>query len=173
MSLSIPHAPATAISFNTTGQQYRQTTSFVYLGGAITESSRLSAEIDRRIRAGWMSFNRYRTELYDRPTASLDLKTRMVKAEVVEALLYGCAAWTPLKGDYQKLRAAHHRMLLRILGAWCRLRDQRTLSYDLALQRTDYESIDATVRTRRLLSAGALIIRMGNRRLTKQIMMGT
>ena len=69
----------------------------------------MSAEIDRRIREGWMSFNRYREELHDRPTASLALKTRMVKSEVVEALQYGCAAWTPLKGDYQKLRAAHHR----------------------------------------------------------------
>ena len=67
MSLPISHIPATPIPFTTTGQQYRQTTSFVYLGGAITESSRLSAEIDRRIRAGWMSFNRYRAELYDRP----------------------------------------------------------------------------------------------------------
>ena len=100
-----------------TGQQYRQTNSFVFLGGVITESSRLSAEIDRRIRAGWMSFNRNWAELYDRATALLDLKTRMVKSEVVEALLYGCAAWTPLKGDYQKLRAVHHRMLLRIFDA--------------------------------------------------------
>ena len=64
-----------------------------------------------------MSFNRYRVELYECPTALLDLKPRMVKSEVVEALLYGCAMWTPLKGDYQKLRTAHHRMLLRILGA--------------------------------------------------------
>ena len=109
--------PATPIAFNTMGQQYRQTTSFVYLGSAITESSRLPAEIDRRIRAGWMSFNRYREELYDRPTASLALKTRMVKSEVVEALLYGCAAWTRLKGDYQNLRTPHQTMLLRILGA--------------------------------------------------------
>ena len=75
-----------------------------------------------------MSFNRYRAELYDRPMASLDLKTRMVTAEVVEALLYGSAAWTPLKGDYQTLRTAHHRMLLRILGAWYRSRDHRILS---------------------------------------------
>ena len=90
-----------------------------------------------------MSFNRYWAELYDRPTASLDLKTRMVKSS------FGCAAWTPLKGDYQKLRAAHHRMLLRIIGAWCRSRDHRILSYHLALQRTGCESIETTVRTRR------------------------
>ena len=38
MSLPIPHATATPIAFNTTGQQYRQTTCFVRLGGAITES---------------------------------------------------------------------------------------------------------------------------------------
>ena len=171
LSLPIPHATAAPIAFNATGKQYRQTTSFVYLGSAITESSRLSAEIDRRIRAGWMSFNRYRVELYDRPTASLDLKTRMVKSEVVEALLYGCAAWTPLKGDYQKLRTAHHRMLLRILGAWCRSQDHRILSYHLALQRTGCESIETTVRTRRLLWAGALT-RMDDHRLPRRIMVG-
>ena len=64
-----------------------------------------------------MSFNCYRAELDDRPTASLDLKTRMVKSNVVEALQYCCSTWSPLKGDYQKLRATHHRMLLRIIGA--------------------------------------------------------
>ena len=37
MSLPIPHGPATPMAFTTTGQQYRQTTSFVYLGDAITE----------------------------------------------------------------------------------------------------------------------------------------
>ena len=51
VSLPIPHAIATPIAFTTTGQQYRQTTFFVYLGGAITESSKLSADIDRWIRA--------------------------------------------------------------------------------------------------------------------------
>ena len=96
----------------------------------------------------------------------------MVKSEVVEALLYGCAAWTPLKGDYQKLLAAHHRMLLRILGALCRSQDHRILSYDLSLQRTGCESIETTVRTRRLLWTGALI-RMHNCRLPRRIMLGT
>ena len=52
MSLPISHTTATPIAFNTTGQLYRQTTSYIYLGIAITESSRLSAEIDRRMRAG-------------------------------------------------------------------------------------------------------------------------
>ena len=79
MCMPIPRASATKIVFNATGQQYRQTTSFTYLGGTVTETPNLSDEIDRRIRAGWMGFKRYKRELYDRPKASpLPLKARMV-----------------------------------------------------------------------------------------------
>ena len=67
MCMPIPRAPATKIVFNATGQQYRQTTSFTYLGGTVTEMPNLSDEIDRRIRAGWMGFKRYKRELYDLP----------------------------------------------------------------------------------------------------------
>ena len=92
------------------------------------------------------------------PKASLlTLKARMVRSEVVEALLYGCATWTPLKGHYAKLCTTHHRTLLRILGAWCKSPNKRILSYKDALQRTECESIETTVRTRRLLWAGALL----------------
>ena len=44
---------------------------------------------------------------------------------------------------------------------------KRTLSYKDALQRTERESIESTVRTRRLLWAGALL-RMGDHRLPKR-----
>ena len=92
-----------------------------YLGDTVTETPNLPDEIDRRICAGWMSFKRYKRELYDRPKASLiHLKARLVRSEVVKALLYRCATWTPLKGQYTKLRTTHHRVLLRILGAWCK-----------------------------------------------------
>ena len=63
-------------------------------------------------------------------------------------------------------------MLLRILGAWCMSWDHRILFCHLALQRTGCENIETTVRTSRLLWAGALI-RMDNRRLPRQIMVGT
>ena len=67
-----------------------------------------------------MSFKRYTRELYDRPTASLlPLKAWMVRSEVLEALIYGCATWTPLKDHNTNLRRTHHRMLLRFLGGWC------------------------------------------------------
>ena len=98
-------------------------------------------------------------------------KARMVRSEVVEALLYGCVTWTPLKCHYAKLRTTHHRMLLRILGAWCMSPNKRILSYKDALHRTQCESIETTVRTRRLLWAGALL-RIGDHRLPKRVMSG-
>ena len=95
----IPRAPATQIVFNATGQQYRQTASFTYLEGTVTKTPNLSDEIDRRIRAGWISSKRYTREPYDRPkTRLLALKAQRVMSEVVKTLLYGCATWTPLKG---------------------------------------------------------------------------
>ena len=76
----------------------------------------------------------------------VSLKARMVRSEVVEALLYGCATWTPLKGHYAKLRTTHHRMLLRIVGAWCKSPNKRILSYKKNLERTECESNETTVR---------------------------
>ena len=69
MCMPILREPATQIVFNATGQQYRQT--ITYLGGAFIETRNLSDEIDRRIRAAWTSFRRYTRELYDRPETSL------------------------------------------------------------------------------------------------------
>ena len=36
--MPIPRATAMKVVFNATGQQYRQTTSFTYLGGTVTEN---------------------------------------------------------------------------------------------------------------------------------------
>ena len=85
MYMPIRCAPATKIVFNAMGQQYSQTTSFIFLGGTVTETPYLSDEIDRWIRAGWASFKRYMRELYDRLNASLlPRKVRMVTSEVVK-----------------------------------------------------------------------------------------
>ena len=98
MCMPIPRAPATKIVFNATRQQYRQTTSFIHFGGTVTEILNLSDEMDRRIRARWMGFKRYKREMYNHPKASLlPLNARMVRFEVVEAFLYRCATWTPLR----------------------------------------------------------------------------
>ena len=79
----------------------------------------------------------------------------------------------PLKGHYTKLRTTHHHtMLLRLRGAWCKSPNKRIFSYKkYALQRTGCQSIETTVRTRKLLWSGALV-GMDDHRLPKRVMPG-
>ena len=110
-------------------------------------------------------------EIHDRPGVRLRLKVRLLKAEVVETLLYGCMTWSPKKPDYDRLRQVHRSMLLRCLGWRKRKRDDHTLSYPDALAKTASDSIDAIVRKRRILLAG-FVARMGEERLPQRVMFG-
>ena len=101
----------------------------------------------------------------------LRLKVQLLKAEVVETLLYGCMTWSPKKPDYYRLRRVNHSMLLRCLGWRKRKRDDHTLSYADALAKTASERLDAIVRKRRILFAG-LVARMGEERLPQRVMFG-
>ena len=110
MCVPTPHTTpaASTLIFNThtSGLHCCQITSSIYMEGAATKSPIFSFEVDRRTSAG------------------------LVKSDVVvEGLLCGCASWALLKIHYNKLRTAHHRMLLRIVEDWCRPRDDRILSY--------------------------------------------
>ena len=58
-------------------------------GMVVTETPDLSPDIARWTRAFWMGIRWYLRELYDQPKVALFLKTRMVKAEAVDTLLYG------------------------------------------------------------------------------------
>ena len=91
--MSPPRTPRTMVQIEAAGQMYKQVQSFTYRGGAVTEVPDMSVEIARRTRACWMRIiRRYLRELYDQPKAALVLKTRKVKAEAIEALLYGSDA---------------------------------------------------------------------------------
>ena len=45
----------------------------------------------------------------------LELKIRMLRADVLETMLYGCVTWSPLEGHYVTLRRAHHNFLTRCM----------------------------------------------------------
>ena len=143
----------------------------MYLGGAISESADLDIEIKRRIGAAWASVRKYSSQLYDRRNTRLSLKIRLVKAEVIEAMLYGCATWTMRSQDFSSLRTAHHKLLLRIIGFRCKDRTgYKPLSYREVLERTGSERIE-TIRKRQLGFAGALVWQ-GDSRLSKRVMYG-
>ena len=65
------------------GQVCNQTNEFVYLGVNVNHNANLSIEVDRRIRNAWSNFRKYTLEVYDRPSAPLELKIRMLRAEVL------------------------------------------------------------------------------------------
>ena len=67
--------------------------------------------------------------------APLTLKVRILKAEVMETLLYGCVTWTLGQGHFAELLMAHHNLLLRILGFQCRQRTDHLMSYVKTLKK--------------------------------------
>ena len=103
----------TIFSVEAVGQAYNRTNEFVLLGGNDNQNADLLIEVDRRIRNAWCSFRRHALELYDRPSAPLELKIRMLRAEVLKTMLYGCVTWSPHACHYDTLRRAHHRFLAR------------------------------------------------------------
>ena len=169
---SNPNTATNALRIEAAGQRYKQTTEFVYLGGAISESADLDTEIKCRIGAAWASVRKYSSQSYDRRNAPLPLKIRLSKAEVMKAMLYGCATWAMRSQDFSSLRTARHKPLLRIISF--RRQDRtgyKSLSYREVLERTGSERIETTIRKRQLGFAGALV-RQGDSRRPKRVMFG-
>ena len=150
---------------------YNQTNEFVYLGGNVNHNADLSVEVDRRVRDAWCSFRKYTLELFDGPNASLELKVRMLRAEILETMMYGCVTWSPRACHYDRLRRAHHRFLARCIGWRKHKRADHPIAYLDTLIKTGSESIDATLRRRRILFAG-FVARMEDTRLPKCMMFG-
>ena len=138
------------------------------LGRGYHRRQRSCIEIMRRLQRAWACFQQYKMEIYDRPGVRLRLKVWLLKAEVIETLLYGCMTWSPKKPEYDRLRRVHHSTLLRCLGWRKRKRDDHPLSYADAFAKTASESIEAIVRKRRPLFAG-FVARMGEERLRQRV----
>ena len=151
---------------------HNQTNEFVYLGGNVNHNNAaLFIEVDRCIRNAWCSFRRYTLEPYDRPSAPLELKIRMLTAEVLETMLYGCVTWSPRACHYDTLRRARHRFLTPCIGRRKHNRADHPISYLDTLIKTGSESIGATLRRRQILFAG-FMARMEDTRLPKCVMFG-
>ena len=73
----------------TVGQVCKQTAKFVYLRATVCENGDLTVEINRRVLLANLRLRRYDLSLYEQSTAPLRLKVRMLKAEVMETMIYG------------------------------------------------------------------------------------
>ena len=92
----------------------------------------------------------------------------MLRTEVLETMLYGCVPWSPRACHYDTLHRVHRRFLTRCIG-WRRKHNHRAdhpISSLDTLIKTGSESIEATLRRRRILYAG-FVARMKDTRLPK------
>ena len=87
--------PLPALEIAAAGQKYNQVHQFVYLGGLITEGADLTRNINPRTKIARGCFRKFSTEFFDRSSAPLRLKARLLKAGAMEALLNGCMTWAP------------------------------------------------------------------------------
>ena len=95
----------------------------------------------------------------------------MLRAEVLETMLYGCVTWIQHTCHYDTLRRAHHSFLIRGIGWRKNNHANHPISYLDTLIKTRSESIEVTLRRRRILFAG-FVARMENTRLPKCVMFG-
>ena len=66
-------------------------------------NANLSIEANQRIRNVWCSSRKYTLELYHRPSAPHELKSRMLSAEVLETMPYGCVTLSARVYHYDML----------------------------------------------------------------------
>ena len=159
----MPESTAT-FSVEATGQVYNQTNKFVYLEENANHNANLSIEVNRRIPNASCSFRTYTIELYDRPSAPLEINILMLRAEGLETMLYSCVTWSPRACHYDTLRRAHHSFKTRCIDGRKKNRPDHLISYQDTVIKTGSESIEATLRRRRTLFVGYLA-RMKDTRL--------
>ena len=92
----------------------------------------------------------------------------MLRAHVLETVLYACVTWSPRACHYDTLHRAHHRFLTRCIGWRMHNHADHPTSYPDTLIKTGIESIEDT---RRTLFAG-FVSRMEDTRLLKCVMFG-
>ena len=90
-------------------------TSFKYLGSLFTSEGGSQADVNNRIRIGWMKWKEVSGVMCDRkmPVA---LKDKVFKTIISPAMIYGSECWAVKKIDEGKLYSAEMRMLRGAIG---------------------------------------------------------
>ena len=85
-------------------------TSFKYLGSLFTSEGGSEADVNNRIRIGWMKWKEVSGVLCDRKMP-VHLKDKVFKTIIRPAMTYGPVCWAVKKKDENKLNSAEMRML--------------------------------------------------------------
>ena len=103
MSLQTKGKGNVSFTIYAAGQVYKQVFEFKYLGGAFAADRDHSTERTRCLQRSSAFFQLYKKDINDCPGVRLRLKVRLLKAEMVEGLLYGCMTCSPNKPYHDSL----------------------------------------------------------------------
>ena len=85
-------------------------TSFKYIGSLFTSEGGSQADVNNRIRIGWMKWKEVSGVMCDRKMP-VELKDKVFKTIIRPAMTYGSECWAVKKKDESKLNSAEMRML--------------------------------------------------------------
>ena len=86
-----------------------------YLGQNIEMKDKTLKEVQKRIRAGWSAFGKYKF-IFTNKEMPISLKRKTFNACIIPAMTYGCETWTLTKTIVHKLQVAQRAMERKILG---------------------------------------------------------
>ena len=95
----------------------------------------------------------------------------MLRAKVLETMLYSCVTWSPQACNYDTLRRAYNSFLTHCIG-WRKTNHAgHPISYMDTLMTPKSETIEATLRRRWILFAG-FVVSIENTKLPKCVLFG-
>src|SRR3984885_6340357 len=135
---------------------------FCYLGSIIASNGSCDKEIRIRLERANATFGKLNNE-WKNKGLSIVTKTRLYRALVLTALLYGTETWPVTKANMKKLEAAHHRWQRRILGiTW-----KDKIRNEKIRKMTSLEKLEEMLKRARLRWLGH-VHRANAERITKQ-----
>jgi len=149
------------------GQQLQNSLSFKYIGGKISVSASLTAEIDTRLNMMAAAYVKNRINLLENREIPLKLRLRGFIAFVLSSALYGSETWNVLKADVARLDSFQYRSLRRLL----RFRATEHISYASIIHTCRSTGVDimpiSIMISKRRLSYFGHVCRMDSYRLPK------
>jgi hypothetical protein len=106
------YAPERAVTIN--GSVVERVEEYVYLGQLVTTDSDKTAEIKRRMAAGWGAFGKYRDIMKSK--MPMCLKRKIYNQCVQAAITYGCQTWALTRRMQERLRVTQRSMERAMIG---------------------------------------------------------
>ena len=163
LSTPSPDAPTFSIS----GNQFKNSENFTYLGSNLSFSGDLTNEIQRRINLASSTFGRLSKRVFGNQDLTIHTKIIFYNVVVISTILYGCETWVPYRRHVRLLESFHIRRLQLILG----LRWWPKVTHSEIRSRAGIPTIESMLLHRPLRWLGH-VIRMPHSRLPHCVLYG-